>query len=90
MYSHNLSEACQIDKMFALEAMHDIRINLEWRYFPWYLKSTYKKLNEVVLDRDYSYFRKTVRPNELFIIINTEDILNDIIFRKLCASEDSV
>jgi len=83
VYSHHLSISDQKDKFFSIETMHDLRYNLKWSFISWALNKSYRQLKEVILDRDFSYFRRGIRSNELFFVINTDDVLNDATLQKL-------
>lgn len=81
VYSHPLDEAEQTRKVFALEAMHDLRAaprrsvggptgrllrRLQWAF------------DELIRDpfETYSYFRRAARPNELLFVYYPEDRSN--------------
>jgi LmbE family N-acetylglucosaminyl deacetylase len=73
MLSYELDDALQLRKLFALEAMHDLRpAPLRLTGGPaTVLKDRLQQAYEVVRRDpfgDYSYFRRAVRPNELFIV----------------------
>jgi LmbE family N-acetylglucosaminyl deacetylase len=78
LYSHPLDEHQQVRKLFALEAMHDLRAAPEYfvggptRRFLGRLESAAK---QVAADPSgtYSYFRRAVRPNELFFVYQPEE-----------------
>jgi LmbE family N-acetylglucosaminyl deacetylase len=69
IYSHRLDQTKQYEKFYALEAMHDLRdatlvigVKKAWRHFT-------KQLKRAVQQRDKSYYRRAVRPNELFYVM---------------------
>jgi len=73
IYSFNLEPDLQIDKFFALEAIHDLRdssIQIS-------IKKAYKHLSRlitrVIKGKDKSYYRRAVRANELFFVIESEN-----------------
>lgn len=76
IYSHALSEEKQQDKIFALDAMHDLRLDTEYRFTQGLLKLTWKKIQSYIYGTDYSYFRRSIRSNELFFIVNIKHIYN--------------
>jgi LmbE family N-acetylglucosaminyl deacetylase len=78
VYSLALDEATQLRKLFALEAMHDLRAAPE-RLTGGPAAILAGRLRQAVdLVRrdpvgDYSYFRRAVRPNELFFVYGPGD-----------------
>lgn len=74
VYSHQLDSKKQSDKFYALEAMHDLRdstlvfgVKKAWNHFV-------KQLKRTIQQRDKSYYRRAVRPNELFYVIGWESL----------------
>lgn len=74
VYAHRLSSAQQYDKFYALEGMHDLRnalspigVKRAWKHF-------IKQLMREVQQRDKSYYRRSVRPNELFYVADWEEL----------------
>ncbi|ADR34793.1 LmbE family protein [Sulfuricurvum kujiense DSM 16994] len=72
IYSYQLDSKKQSDKFYALEAMHDLRdstlvfgVKKAWSHFV-------KQLKRQIQQRDKSYFRRAVRPNELFYVMEWE------------------
>ena len=74
IYSSSLDQSLQIDKIFALESMNDLRINTEWRYWNKLLSKSIITLGRKVLGRESNYFRRSVRSNELFFVVPIEEI----------------
>jgi LmbE family N-acetylglucosaminyl deacetylase len=78
VYSHRLDAAQQTDKLFALDAMHDLR-TAPHRLFGGptdrFIMRVGRSLADLVRDpvSDYSYYRRAVRPNELFFVYRPED-----------------
>ena len=74
LYSFKLDIGLQEDKFFALEAIHDLRDSL----VSISMKKAYKQLNRMlkraVSGKDKSYFKRAVRANELFFVVNSENI----------------
>jgi LmbE family N-acetylglucosaminyl deacetylase len=73
LYSHEIPEDMQIRKLFALEAMHDLRMApLRLTGGPTtVLRDRLEQAYELVRRDpfgDYSYFRRAIRPNELFLL----------------------
>lgn len=80
VFSFELEKDLQIDKFFALEAIHDLRDSL----LVISIKKSFKHLNKLlrrkVTGKDKSYFKRAVRANELFFVVESENIdkLRDI------------
>jgi hypothetical protein len=79
IYSYTLSKEKQIRKLFGLEAMHDLRLISGYTYEDPYkdIITSFKKGILNIMGRGpsrYSYFRRAIRNNELFFIVNYEDI----------------
>lgn len=72
VYSYRLSESEQFDKFYALEAMHDLRNSLLVIGVKRAFKHFIKKLRRTIQQRDKSYYRRAVRPNELFYLTDWE------------------
>lgn len=74
IYSHPLSRDRQLEKMMALESMHDLRMDTEWRNFVGIVKMGVIKVISYMRFGDISYYRRAVRDNELFFGINADDL----------------
>jgi LmbE family N-acetylglucosaminyl deacetylase len=78
VYSYRLDHEAQLRKLFALEAMHDLRappLRLETGAPSGVLLQRLGQAAELVRRDpfgDYSYFRRAVRPNELFFVYPPE------------------
>ncbi len=76
IYSFNLNKELQIDKFFALEAMHDLRDSLVF----FSIKKAYKYLSKMIkrklTGKDKSYYKRAIRANELFFIVDGKNIDN--------------
>ncbi|MEA3330222.1 MAG: PIG-L family deacetylase [Campylobacterota bacterium] len=70
IYSFYLDDDLQIDKFFALESIHDLRDST----LPISIKNSFKHLNKMIKRRvtgkDKRYYKRAVRSNELFFIVN--------------------
>ena len=69
LYSNPLTISQQKDKIFALESMNDLRLNSNWRNTYGLTKIYTKTLIKDVLGIQDSYYRKSVRANELFFTL---------------------
>jgi len=83
IYSHALSEDVQKDKIFAMEAMNDLRPDTEWRFYKGIIKMALSKITADLMGEDISYFRRAVRSNELFIVVDFKDIYDDKVVDRL-------
>lgn len=78
IYSNEVDSATQMRKLFALEAMHDLRgppLRLSGGPFGVLIDRLKQAYDIVRRDPfgDYSYFRRAVRPNELFFVYGPGD-----------------
>jgi len=69
IFSYPLSKKTQKNKMFALEAMSDLRYAKTKSFFLDPCKNS-----PTIICKDYSYIRRSIRSNELFFIIDIENI----------------
>ncbi len=81
LVSNELTVSEQTDKLFALEAMNDLRIPLDARdvYNSSRVFIQYTLRNHV--HKEYDYFRSAVRSNELFFVVPVRDIYDE----QICA-----
>jgi len=77
IYSHALLPKKQKDKLFALEAMHDLRLDTEWRFTMGALKIAMKNLKRDISGKENSYYKRAVRSNELFFVVDINNIYNN-------------
>jgi len=83
VYSYNLTIDKQKDKIFALEAMNDLRLDTEWRTSRGAIKEARRNIRRDILGRSNSYYRRAVRSNELFFVINIDNIYNQKILNRI-------
>jgi len=72
LFSFSLDKDLQIDKFFALESIHDLRDSFLQTSIKKVLKHLKKLIKRVIFSKDKSYFRRAIRANELFFVV--EDI----------------
>jgi LmbE family N-acetylglucosaminyl deacetylase len=74
LYSFELDKELQIDKFFALESIHDLRDSLLFIS----IKKSFGHLNKMIkrkiTGKDKSYYKRAVRANELFFVVESENI----------------
>jgi len=78
IYSHPLSQNRQNNKVFALEAMSDLRFNKQKLFFDDKCKNKIHFLCE-----ETSYLRRAVRSNELFFVVEIKNIYDEKVYQKL-------
>ncbi len=88
VYSNTLNSDFQKDKLFALEAMHDLRPDTEWRYGIKAVKNALSTAKTELLGGDNSYFKRAVRSNELFFTIPVEKIYDSTIVEKIISGNN--
>lgn len=77
LYSHPMSLSQQRSKIFALDAMNDLRLGTDFR-FPF--RAFAQAFETLWTDLDGSneqYFRRAIRSNEFFYVVDIEDIYDD-------------
>ncbi len=74
VYSFKLDDDLQIDKFFALEAIHDLRDSLIFISIKKSLKHLNKMIKRKVTGKDKSYYKRAVKANELFYVVESENI----------------
>lgn len=83
IYSHPLSSDKQKDKLFALEAMHDLRLDTEWRFSKAAIELAKKQIRRDIKGWENSYFKRSVRSNELFFVVKINNIYNKNILESI-------
>ena len=84
IYSRPLSADKQKDKIFAMEAMHDLRPDTEWRFTSGAIRQAARNIRrDVGLKKNKSYYRRYVRANELFFVVNISNIYDRNILNKI-------
>jgi len=69
LYSHRVTKHTQGRKVLALDSMSDIIFDKKWSNF-----SNMCQGEIPFICRDLSYFRRSIRSNELFFVVNIENI----------------
>jgi LmbE family N-acetylglucosaminyl deacetylase len=83
LHSQPLDDALQNDKIFALESIHALRFDMAWQS-PWRnMQRAWQLASNRILNRDSSYFRKAVRSNELFFVVEIANLYNEVIYQKV-------
>lgn len=77
LYSYPLSKEVQRSKIFALDAMNDLRLGTDYRFVGRAFAQAFDTLWLQVTGKNESYFRRSVRSNEFFFVIEMEDIYDD-------------
>ncbi len=74
IYSSELDYNLQVDKFFALEAMHDLRDSLIFISIKQSIKHLNKMIKRKFFGKDKSYYKRATRANELFFVVESENI----------------
>jgi len=74
LYSFGLDKDLQIDKFFALESNHDLRDSLVFISIKKSLKYLNKMIKREVTGKDKSYYKRAIRANELFFVVESKNI----------------
>ena len=83
IYSHPMSEKMQRDKAIALNGMSDLRLFDGFNTLKASIDRAKGALKAYMLSKDESYFRRAVRSNELFYVLEIKDIYDDEKLSKL-------
>ena len=75
IYSHKLSKEQQIYKYYALETMHDLRDSMIQIGFIRAFSFAFKQLRRYINGKEKSYYRRSVRTNEIFYVTNYKDLI---------------
>lgn len=87
IFSNPLNTDLQKDKLFALEAMNDLRPDTEWRFGLKSMRKAFQTAKGEISQSDNSYFRRAVRSNELFFIVPIKDIYKPNVWNKITTTE---
>ena len=82
IYSHGLSSKKQKNKFFALDSMNDLRPGIEWQFFASSLKTPLRKIKHLILG-DNTYYKRAVRSNELFFVVDVKNTHKKFVWNKL-------
>lgn len=74
IYSHQLSKEKQIYKYYALESMHDLRDSTIQIGFKKAFSFAFRQLRRYINGKEKSYYRRSVRTNEIFYITNYKEL----------------
>ena len=74
------------EKLLALEAMNDLRLDTEWQTISGIAGLLTAKLIETLLFKERSYFRRAVRANELFLVVDIENLYREDVISSLRGS----
>lgn len=74
LYSHPMSAEQQKSKIFALDAMNDLRLGTDFRFPLLAFAQAFETLWYDLSGKNESYFRRAIRSNEFFFVVDIEDI----------------
>ncbi len=83
IYCHQLEFNEQNDKLLALEAMNDLRPDTEWRSSKGSIKKAFRTTFKNVFGLDRSYYRRAVRENEIFFVVDIANLYDDAIISSI-------
>ena len=83
VYAHPLSIDRQKDKIFALEAMNDLRPDMEWRSLGGTFDAFAKRIERTIRGDKESYYRRSVRANELFFVVDLANLYDEDFLKRL-------
>jgi hypothetical protein len=86
--SFPLSETLQADKVLALDAMNDLRPDTQYRNTKASWLQTKKNFRDKLYLKESDYFRRSVRSNELFFVIEGKNVLQPDIQKKIIEVND--
>lgn len=83
LYSHPLTEDEQREKILAMDAMRDLRINTDYRSWGRLIARGLSGMRARALSIEKDYFNLYVRSNELFYTFPIEEAMKDELYRQL-------
>ncbi len=83
IYCHPLTFDEQNDKLLALEAMNDLRPDTEWRSSKGSIIKAFRTTFKNIFGLDRSYYRRAIRPNEIFFVIEIKNLYNNKILKEI-------
>lgn len=90
IYSHPLSKKNQVDKLFALDAMNDLRHNVDWSTIGNVFHLLFEKITNKIYQHETDYYRRSVRDNELFFVVRVSMLYNEEVYRLIVGDIDSI
>ena len=63
--------------------MHILRPDIEWRYIKGAIKMVIKRVKKITFGEDNSYYRRSIRSNELFFVVKISNIYKKNILDRL-------
>lgn len=86
LYSVQLSPDDQVRKLLALDAMIDLREKAGGTTFRAAARQLWNQVRLVVTQTDNSYFRRAVRQNEVFFVVDVANLQSEAVVRALHAA----
>ena len=87
IFAYPLSKKQQQEKILALDSMNDLRVNIEYLNFidtiKLFTKNFLRRVHLMKNDKSESYYKRAVRSEELFFIINSRLLFDDKIYQKI-------
>ena len=84
LYSLQLSEDRQVDKVLAFEEMHDLRLDTEWRSAKGACMRGAKSFVKEIFNKNWEdYYQRFIRKNEFFFVVDIKNLYKDEILSAL-------
>ena len=77
LYSHPMTVEQQKSKIIALDAMNDLRLGTDFRFPLLAFAQAFETLWYDISGQNESYFRRAIRSNEFFFVVDVEDIYDE-------------
>ncbi|MCC3861677.1 PIG-L deacetylase family protein [Pseudemcibacter aquimaris] len=77
IYSYPMTVTEQQGKILALDAMNDLRLGTDFRYPLRAFAQSFETLWNNMIGDDQTYFRRAIRSNEFFFVVNISEIYDD-------------
>jgi LmbE family N-acetylglucosaminyl deacetylase len=77
IYSHPMTIEQQKSKILALDAMNDLRLGTDFRYPLRAFAQAFETLWYAMIGDDQTYFRRAIRSNEFFFVVDMEEVYDD-------------
>lgn len=77
LFSYPMNRDQQRSKIFALDAMNDLRLGTDYRFVGRALAQVGETFWMQITGKEESYFRRAIRSNEFFYVVDIEDIYDD-------------
>lgn len=77
LFSYPMNNDQQRGKIFALDAMNDLRLGTDYRFVSRALAQAVETFWMQITGKEETYFRRAIRSNEFFYVVDVQDIYDD-------------